>query len=97
MASNSKINSEISNVLFNGVRSLVRRRATPWVGTMTDLENQLSNHLMNTKAGIPAEWPRSPSAMRIALNVVVNRLRNDGISIRFSRSYERLVEFRSNR
>lgn len=101
MASNSKANSEVSNTLFSGVKSIIRRRATPWVGTMTDLDSAVSRALMNTKNGVPINWPASPSALRVALNIVVNRLRNAGVSIRFVRSSDytrtRLVEFYNNR
>ena len=96
MTSNSKTNvskNDVSNTIFNGVKSIVKRRATPWVGTMTELD-QLLNRVNST----PKNWPGSASALRVALNKVVNRLRNAGVSVRFKRSTDhtrtRLVEFR---
>lgn len=89
MASKSKTN-EVSTVVFSGVKQLVNRRRTPWVGTMSDLMVVINN-------GRFATLPKTPSAMRVALNKVVNKLRNAGISIRFSRSTDhartRLVRF----
>lgn len=93
MTYNSKTNNDVSNTIFSGVKSIVRRRTTPWVGTMTDLGDALENRVNS----MPANWPGSASALRVALNRVVNRLRNAGISVRFTRSTDhtrtRLVEF----
>lgn len=92
MASNSKTN-EVSNTIFNGVRMMMKRRSTPWVGTMTELNDTLKNRVNS----MPGDWPGSASALRVALNKVVNRLRNAGVSVRFTRSTDhtrtRLVEF----
>jgi hypothetical protein len=52
-----------------------------WVGTMTDLKSNLTKVL-----GKKRDLPRSPSALRIVLNNVVNRLRVRGVSVRFSRT-----------
>lgn len=94
MASNSKGNEE-SNVLFNGVKSILRRRSTPWVGTMTDLGLELNN-----KFSLTSNWPSTPSSLRVVLNTVVNRLRNAGVSVKFTRTTDRartrLVKFSYN-
>lgn len=93
MVLNSKTNNDVSNTIVSGVKSIVRRRTTPWMGTMTDLGDALENRVNS----VPANWPGSASALRVALNKVVNRLRNAGISVRFTRSTDhtrtRLVEF----
>jgi hypothetical protein len=80
----------VSDALVFGIKTLVRRRATPWVGTMTQLNEVLQNRLHT----LPENWPGSASALRVALNKAVNRIRNAGVSVRFSRSKTRLVEFR---
>jgi hypothetical protein len=96
MTSNSKQNSkktQVFDTLVSGVKTLVRRRATPWVGTMTLLDEALQDRLSK----LPQNWPGSPSALRVTLNQVVNRLRNAGIRVRFTRSTDhartRLVVF----
>ena len=85
MTSNSKVNqvrNEVSDVLFSGVRSVLRRRATPLSVTMTDLEKLTRNRVSST----PKNWPASASAFRVAFNRVVNRLRHAGVSVRFKRA-----------
>jgi hypothetical protein len=91
MTSNRQLNSSITttNVLFRGITKLMQKRTTPLVGTMTDLQNTLEHRLAN----LPIDWPRSPSAFRVALNRIINRLRHAGISVRFDRSKQRLVRF----
>lgn len=92
MTSKSKTN-QVSDTIVSGVKMMMRRRATPWVGTMTELNAALRNKTNS----MPANWPGSASALRVALNRVVNRLRNAGVSVHFTRSNDhtrtRLVEF----
>jgi hypothetical protein len=94
MASKRQLNSSTqntNNALFQGITQLMRRRTHPWVGTMTELKQTLETR---APYGItPTGWPASPSSFRMALNRVVNRLRNAGISVRFNRSTQRLVSF----
>lgn len=97
MVSNSKTNNDkltVSNALLSGVRTIVNRRSTPWVGTMTELNVSLVSALRNR---VPSNWPGSPSALRVALNKVIRRVRAEGFSVRFTRSNDhsrtRLVEF----
>ena len=102
MAYNSKKN-EVSNVIFNTVKSVLNQanktynQKTCWTGTMSDLDLFLRDNLKNN---LPENWPGSPSALRIKLNSVVNRLRNAGMSIRFvranNRTRTRLVRFSNN-
>lgn len=97
MTLNSKINNEISDAMFNGVRTILSRRTTPWIGTMTELDASLNRVLRDR---VPSDWPGSPSALRVSFNRVVNRLRNAGVSIRFTRSTDhtrtRLVRLSNN-
>ncbi len=97
MTSNSKRNNvklTVSNALLNGVRTIVNRRAKPWTGTMTDLNFSLVSVL---RSKVPANWPGSPSALRVALNKVIRKVRSEGVRVRFTRSTDhsrtRLVEF----
>lgn len=99
MVLNSKANNvrgTVSNALLNGVKIIVGRRTTPWVGTMTELNDAVVNAL---RGKIPSNWPGSPSALRVALNRVIRRVRAEGVSVRFTRSTDhtrtRLVEFSS--
>lgn len=99
MASNRGNNTEIENteILFTSVLRLISRRATPWVGTMTELDSAIRRIQRNNSLVIAS----SPSALRIVLNRVINRLRNAGVSVRFSRSPDkarnRLVKFSTSR
>lgn len=72
--------NQVENTLVNGVVSVVRRRTTPWVGTITEL-----NSVLVKKFGTVENWPRSASALRVSLNKVVNRIRSRGVSIQFVR------------
>lgn len=94
MASNSKANASISNGLISGVKRIVSRRKTPWVGTMSDLYATLE---MNVANEVYEEFPGSPSALRLSINKIIRRLnRNEGIRISFTRTTDssrtRLVE-----
>jgi len=75
---NSKDNVE--NTILQGVLKVLDTNKV-WTGTMTDLNNKLVRNL-----GKKTTLPRSPSALRIVLNRVVNRLRNRGISVKFGRT-----------
>jgi hypothetical protein len=95
MVSRSKNNNEnkqISDAIFHGVKMIMKRRVTPLTTTMTQLNETLMNNM-----NVPANWPGSASALRVALNKVLNRIRNSGVSVRFSRAPEhmrtRLVRF----
>jgi|SRR5579885_2450889 len=87
---------EVENTLVKSVISMLEKRSTPWVGTMTDLNGIVMKTVKKT--GVPSSWPRSPSALRVVLNRVVNRIRNQGVSVRFVRSADhernRLVVFK---
>ncbi len=89
---NRRVRNDVSDVLFTSVKRMVSRRATPWVGTMTDLNSAVAR-VQGTKETLV----KSPYALRLVLNKVVNRLRNAGVSVRFLRSTSknrtRLVKF----
>lgn len=80
---NITINS-VDDVIFRGVSSIMERQSGGiWIGTMTELTTALNRVLSKNQRNIS---PGSPSALRIVINRVINRLRNRGIGVRFSRS-----------
>jgi hypothetical protein len=88
MAYNSKQNNsnDVLNVLVRGIKSIVRRRRTDWVGTMT----QLGETIQNRVSTVPQNWPASPSALRTVLNRAVRKLRSEGVKVRFSRTTDHM-------
>lgn len=73
----------IDDTILNGVL-MVLDKNNIWVGTMTNLKSQLVVEL-----GRKTRLPRSPSALRVVLNRVINRLRTRGVSVRFGRTNDR--------
>jgi hypothetical protein len=74
--------NQMLDTLVLGVQRLMKRRSTALVLTMTQLDKVLQNQL----SSLPQNWPGSPSALRVSLNQVLNRLRNAGVKVRFYRS-----------
>ena|ERR1700743_2498848 len=87
--------SNVHDTIFHGVKTMLKRRSTPWVGTVSQLSQALQKRFGQTK-----NWPGSASAFRVALNKVLARLRNAGVSIKFTRATDRtrtrLVKFSIN-
>ena len=84
----SKKNVENLENVLNGVLTVLDEYEV-WTGTMTDLNKELVRNL-----GRQVKLPKSPSALRVALNRVVNRLRSRGISVKFGRTeFMRYVKF----
>jgi hypothetical protein len=85
--------SSAPSVVFNGI-SLVMQSNSKWFGTMTQLSWAISRVLNPKQRNL---LPKSPSALRLAVNQVVNRLRNQGIGVRFGRTTDhsrtRFVKF----
>lgn len=76
---------EVNEVVVNGVRSFVERLSRDeWVGTMTDLGNVIVRTV--GRRNVPETFPKSPSALRVALNRVVRRLRREGVKVSFGRT-----------
>ena len=88
--------SSVSNeVVLRGIKSVVNKQSGGvWTGTMTKLTNALTRVLSK---GQRSFLPGSPSALRVVVNKVVPRLRNQGISVRFGRTTDhkrtRFVKF----
>lgn len=70
----------VDDMVVNGVMSVLDDNKE-WTGTMTDLGTTLSRTL-----GRGVTLPGSPSALRVVLNRVINRLRCRGVSVRFGRT-----------
>jgi|ERR1035437_6062679 hypothetical protein len=96
MALNSKQNSRkntvetsVNDVVLNGVLAMLnskRNTSDTWVGTMTDVGNAITTVMgRNTKKSMPG----SPSALRVVLNRIAQRLRTRGIGVRFGRATDR--------
>lgn len=83
----SRVNNKsvsVDDVVFNGVLNFLDRQHTrTWTGTMTDLNTGLVR-IAGKKSS--SALPGSPSALRVVLNRVVNRLRNRKVSVRFGRT-----------
>lgn len=93
MVSSRTKNTTSDNIILSGVLTLLDNN-NEWVGTMTDLSRMLVKCL-----GKKVILPGSPSALRVVLNRVVNRLRCRGVSVKFNRApnYDRtrLVRFKT--
>lgn len=103
MASNSKTNgrriaaaNSVDDIVFRSVSTVVNdnNNGGVWLGTMTELSTAINRVASKKQRTI---LPGSPSALRVVINRVINRLRNRGISVRFIRSTDhgrtRLVRF----
>lgn len=75
--------NDIDGIIFRGVISMVEGRESNWKGTMSELASAL-NRVLSKKQR--TQLPGSPSALRVVVNRVVNRLRNRGIGVRFGRT-----------
>jgi hypothetical protein len=79
---------QVNEVVVTAVRQLVSKLSEDaWVGTMTDLGDTLVRVV--GRRNVPETFPKSPSALRVALNRVVRRLRKDGVRVSFGRTTDR--------
>lgn len=79
---NSDKSESVDNLVLNGVLKLLDNNNYSWIGTMTEL-----NRVLAKKLGAQSKYlPKSPSALRVVLNRVVNRLRNRKVSVKFART-----------
>lgn len=84
----SKTTQSIDNTILTGVLSLLDDQ-NKWTGTMTALNSKLARIL-----GKSTTLPQSPSALRMVLNRIQNRLRSRGVSVQFGRTANtRYVKF----
>lgn len=82
MTYNSKTVS-VDNLVLEGVLKVLNKDNSSWIGTMTELNMTLVKVLGKKQA---FNLPGSPSALRVVLNRVVNRLRNRKVSVKFART-----------
>jgi hypothetical protein len=87
--------SDVSEIVFRGIVSIVRKQSSSgWTGTMTSLTSALNRVLSKSQR---TQLPGSPSALRLVINRVANRLRSRGIGVRFGRTTDhgrtRFVKF----
>lgn len=80
MASNTVTN--VNDLVFNGVLSVVSTHES-WTGTMTQLGNAIRKV---TERSHRKMLPGSPSALRVVLNRVLNRLRSRKVRATFGRT-----------
>lgn len=74
----------VNDVVFNSVLNFLdRQNVNVWTGTMTELSSGL---IRVSGKKISSVLPGSPSALRVVLNRVVNRLRNRKVGVRFGRT-----------
>jgi hypothetical protein len=88
MALNSKTNNRrnatVDDIIFRGISSVVDGHTKDiWTGTMTELMAALNRVLSKNQRSTS---PRSPAALRVVINRVINRLRNRGIGVKFGRT-----------
>ena len=94
MTSNSKTSARknstevnVDDVVLTGVLTMLKAGPTTWIGTMTDVSDNLgpiTSTLMGKK--VRKNLPGSPGALRVVLNRIAQRLRSRGVSVRFGRT-----------
>lgn len=99
MASTSKTNvrksnvSDVNEIVVRGITAVVAN-GNAWVGSMTDLAAAIKRVSSKRQRTL---LPGSPSALRVVINRVINRIRNRGVSVRFGRTTDhtrtRFVKF----
>lgn len=77
--------TDVNEIVFRGIIAFMAKQYV-WEGTITNLTSGLNKVLTRQQRSI---LPGSPSAMRLVINRVVNRLRNQGIGVTFSRATDR--------
>jgi hypothetical protein len=76
--------TNVDEIVLSKIITIVSNQSgSRWTGTMTNLTTALNRVLSRKQRTL---LPRSPGALRVVINRVVNRLRNRGIGVRFSRT-----------
>jgi len=76
--------NNVDELVFRGIMSVTESQSTSsWTGTMTRLTSSLNRVLSKRQRTF---LPGSPSALRLVINRVANRLRSRGIGVRFGRT-----------
>ena len=74
------------DVVLKGIINLLEKNHY-WKGTMTSLGKDLIKSVNKKYAVL---LPGSPSALRIVINIIINRLRNRKVRIKFSRTPDKI-------
>jgi hypothetical protein len=87
--------NNVDELVFRGIMSMTESQSTSsWTGTMTRLTSALNRVLSKRQRTF---LPGSPSALRLVINRVANRLRSRGVGVRFGRTTDhsrtRFVKF----
>ena len=76
--------TNIEEIVFSKINSIMEvQSGSTWTGTMTNLMSAINRVASKRQRTI---LPGSPSALRVVINRVANRLRNRGIGVRFGRT-----------
>ena len=76
--------TNVSEVVFTKLNTVMNNQSgSNWVGTMTNLMSALNRVSSKRQRSI---LPKSPSALRLVINKVANRLRSRGIGVKFGRT-----------
>jgi hypothetical protein len=80
--------NEQNELVFTKMLTMISElSANNWTGTMSNLMSVLNKISSRRQREM---LPGSPSALRIVLNRIANRLRNRGISIKFGRTTDHM-------
>lgn len=95
MVSRTERRNNVEEIVLRGITSVMEsQNVSIWIGTMTNLTTALNRVLSKHQRTL---LPNSPSALRLVINRVVNRVRSRGIGVRFIRTTDhsrtRLVRF----
>lgn len=87
--------NNVNDIVFRSISTIVdKNNEDRWIGTMTELMTAMNRVLSKKQRTM---LPGSPSALRVVINRVVNRLRNRGVGVKFTRTTDhartRLVRF----
>lgn len=76
--------TNIDEIVLAKINTVVENQSgSRWTGTMTNLMSAINRVSSKRQRTI---LPGSPSALRVVINRVANRLRNRGIGVRFGRT-----------
>ena len=76
--------TNIDEIVLAKVNTVVESQSgSKWTGTMTNLMRAINRVSSKRQREI---LPGSPSALRVVINRIANRLRNRGIGVRFGRT-----------
>jgi len=83
-SNNRNNNNEVNNIVFNSIIEVVNNHPEQvWMGTMTQLQNAVRKISNKTNQ---QQLPKSPISLRLVINQIINRIRNRGVSVKFTRA-----------